>query len=290
MNLESQRILITGAGGGIGRELCIHLAQRNSRLCLIDRNPDTSERLRAELTKLPVEVLNIQADISRGKDRERAVNNMTQAWGGIDVLINLAGIMDFARFDEEDPEVIQRILQVNVEAPMQLTRSVLPQMIERGHGRIVNVGSMFGSIGFPCFAAYSASKFAMRGFSQALRREITGSGVGVTYVSPRAVKTPFNPPVVHRMAELGMMHMDEPRWVAQKIVRAIEKEKDEAYLGFPESLFARINGVLPGIVTRSIAKQVPALISFTQHKVKAWYPGMRLAPLKRGGQSVPHDV
>jgi len=268
MNLESQRILITGASGGIGQALCTQLAQHNSRLCILDRNQDSSERLSAELKKFPVDVLAIQADITRGEDRERAINKMTQTWGGIDILINLAGVMDFARFDEEDPGIIQRILQVNVEAPMQLTRTALPQMVERGHGRIVNVGSMFGSIGFPCFAAYSASKFAMRGFSQALRRELSGSGVGVTYVSPRAVKTPFNPPIVHRMAELGMMHMDEPSWVAQKIVSAIVKEKDEAYMGFPESVFARINAILPGIVSRSITKQVPTLISFTQQKLK----------------------
>ena len=269
MNLESQRILITGASGGIGRELCLELAQRNSRLCLLDRNPDSGARLSAELAKATAEILSVRADISRAEDRERAVNKVAQAWGGIDILINLAGVMDFARFDEEDPGTIQRILQINVEAPMQLTRCVLPRMIEQGHGRIVNVGSMFGSIGFPCFAAYSASKFAMRGFSEALRRETGGSGVGVTYVSPRAVKTAFNPPVVHRMAELGMMHMDEPRWVAQMIVRAIEKEKDEAYLGFPESLFARINAVLPRLVTRSIIKQVPALFSLTRRKAEA---------------------
>ena len=127
---------------------------------------------------------------------------------------------------------------------------------------------MFGSIAFPCFAAYSASKFALRGFSQALRRELSGSGVGVTYIAPRAVKTPFNPPVVHRMAALGMMHMDDPLWVAQKIVRAIEKGKDEVYLGFPESLFARVNALLPRIVDRAIVKQVPALFSFTTQRHK----------------------
>ncbi|MEJ2650699.1 MAG: SDR family oxidoreductase [Gammaproteobacteria bacterium] len=269
MNLEAQRILITGAGGGIGRELCTLLALRKGRLCLVDRSQETGEHLRADLAKLPADLLNVQADITRAEDRERTINKMLQVWGGIDMVINLAGIMDFARFDEEDPGIIHRILEVNVAAPMQLTRSVLPQMIERGHGRIVNVGSMFGSIGFPCFAAYSASKFALRGFSQALRRELNGTGVGVTYVSPRAVKTPFNPPIVHRMAQLGMMHMDEPHWVAQRTVHAIEKEKDEAYLGFPESIFARINAVLPKIVTRSIIKQVPALISFTQQKAKA---------------------
>jgi short-subunit dehydrogenase len=268
MHLESQRILITGAGGGIGQELCAQLAARRARLCLLDRNQDLLATLEQDLKTFPTEVLTAQADMTRAAERERAVNMMTQAWGGIDILINLAGVMDFVRFDEQDPGMIQRLLQVNVEAPMQLTRYVLPQMIERGRGRIVNIGSMFGSIGFPCFSAYSASKFALRGFSQALRRELAGSGVGITYVSPRAVRTPFNPPVVHRMAELGLMHMDDPQRVVKNIVRAIEKEKQETYIGFPESLFARLNAILPGIVSRAINKQVPTLISFTHQRAQ----------------------
>jgi short-subunit dehydrogenase len=269
MHLESQRILITGAGGGIGREVCAQLATRRARLCLIDRTSETATRLQQELAASPADIITVQADITRAEERERAINKMTQAWGGIDILVNLAGVMDFACFDAQDPGMIQRTLQVNVEAPLQLTRCVLPQMIERRHGRIVNVGSMFGSIGFPCFTAYSASKFALRGFSQALRRELAGSGVGVTYVSPRAVRTPFNPPAVHHMAELGMLHMDDPQWVAKKIVQAIEKDKEEAYFGFPESLFARINGILPRVVSRAIVKQVPALVSFAEPEAKA---------------------
>ncbi len=269
MNLESQRILVTGAGGGIGQELCAQLAARKARLCLLDRNHENAERLACELKSFPSEILTVQADLTRAEERERAINMMIQAWGGIDILINLAGVMDFVRFDEQDPGMIQRLIQINVEAPMQMIRSVLPQMMERRHGRIVNIGSMFGSIGFPCFAAYSASKFALRGFSQALRRELAGSGVGITHVSPRAVRTPFNPPVVHHMAELGLMHLDNPQWVAKKIVRAIENNKNEAYIGFPESLFARLNAILPGIVSHAIARQVPTLISFTQQKAKA---------------------
>ena len=272
MKLESQRILVTGARGSIGQELCAQLAARNARLFLLDRNPDITDSTQAGRSQFRSGVLAAQADITRAEDRDTAVNSMVQTWGGIDILINLAGVMDFARFDAQDPGIIQRILQVNVEAPMLLARRVLPHMIEQGHGRIVNIGSMFGSIGFPCFAAYSASKFALRGFSQALRRELAGTGVGVTYVSPRAVRTPFNPPAVHRMAGLGMMHMDDPQWVVEKIVHAIEKEKDEAYLGFPESLFARVNAVLPGVVGRAIIKQVPALISFSQSEQKAQNP------------------
>ena len=269
MKLQEKRILITGAGGGIGQALCVQLVKQKARLCLLDMQQAVGESLAGALRETPTEILSLQVDITRSADRERAVNAMIQRWGGIDLLINLAGVLDFARYDEQDPGLIQRLLQVNVEAPMQLTRCVLPHMLEQGRGRVVNIGSMFGSIGFPCFAAYSASKFALRGFSQALRRELSGTGVGVTYVSPRAVRTAFNPPVVHRMAELGMMHMDDPQWVVAKIVRAIEKEKEEVYLGFPEGLFARLNGILPGLVSRGIAKQVPALISFAQQKVKA---------------------
>jgi short-subunit dehydrogenase len=264
MNLESQRIVVTGAGGGIGRELCTQLALRGARLFLVDRTPEIAGSMIRESGSATTDTLCLQADITRHEERERLVKSVSQAWGGIDILINLAGVMDFVRFDEEDPGVIQRLLQVNVEAPLQLTRCVLPQMVQRRHGRIVNIGSMFGSIGFPCFAAYSASKFALRGFSQALRRELAGSGVGVTYVSPRAVRTPFNPPVVHRMAELGLMHMDDPPEVAKKIVVAIERDRDEAYIGFPENIFARLNALLPGVVGRAIARQVPALIAFTK--------------------------
>jgi len=263
MNLESLRILITGAGGGIGQALCAQLAAHNARLCLLDGNQDAGERMKQELKKFPVEILTIQADITRRGDREGAISKMNRAWGGVDILINSAGVMDFARLDEQDPGMMQRVLQVNVEAPLQLTRQVLPQMLRQDYGRIVNVGSLFGSIGFPCFAAYSASQFALRGFSQALRQELADTGVGVTYVSSRAVKTPFTPPGIHRIAKTGMMHMDDPHRAAHKIVQAIIKERDEAYLGFPEMLLARLNAVLPKLVSRTISKQAPTLISFT---------------------------
>lgn len=262
MNLKDKRILITGAAGGIGSKLVTLLAERGARLGLLNRGGASIVSLQRRVETLPAEAFIIEADITSAEDRQRAVQLMRSAYGGIDVLINLAGMLDFSLFSESSSEMIPRLLQLNLEAPMQLIHEVLPDMIAQGSGHIVNIGSMFGSIGFPGFASYSASKFALRGFSQALRRELAGSGVGITYVSPRAVKTPFNPEVVHLMAERGMMRMDEADWVAARIVHAIEKEKSEAYLGFPESLFARINAVLPRIVDRALAKELPALVSF----------------------------
>ncbi len=262
MRIESQRVLITGAGGGIGRALARELANRGARLCALEYSPEAASRLRQELAPLGAAPLVAVGDVTRPEDREAALALVEREWGGLDLLINLAGVLGFGLYQEEDPGLVSRLLKVNLEAPMQLTRAVLPGMIECGHGRIVNVGSMFGSIGFPLFAAYSASKFALRGFSQALRRELAGTGVGVTYVSPRAVRTPLNPPVVHAMAEHGLMRMDAPEPVALAIVRAIERDRKEAYLGFPEGIFARINGILPGLVDRALARQVPTLMAY----------------------------
>jgi len=267
MKLNATRILLTGAAGGIGRELSKLLSVRGARLCLVDREMTAVAALAQTLQLGEADSLPLAGDITKFGDREVIIRRMQETLGGIDILINLAGVLDFKRFEDTDPGMIQRILAVNVEAPMQLVREVLPRMISQRAGRIVKIGSMFGSIGFPCFAVYSASKFALRGFSQALRRELNGTGVGVTYVSPRAVKTPLNPDVVNLMAERGMMHMDDAQCVAESIVQAIEKDKNEAYLGFPEKLFARINGVFPGLVDQGIAKQVPDILKYADQNL-----------------------
>ena len=262
MKLESKRILLTGAGGGIGRAVARELIARGARLCTLEHSTESAQRLRQSLEPLSAPLLVATGDVTRAEGRDAAVGLAEREWGGLDVLINLAGILDFGRYRDTDPGMVSCLLKTNLEAPMLLTRAVLPGMIERGQGRIVNVGSMFGSIGFPLFAAYSASKFALRGFSQALRREVAGTGVGVTYVSPRAVKTPLNPPVVHAMAEQGLMRMDHPEPVARAIVRAIERDRKEAYVGFPEGIFARLNGIVPGLVDRALAAQVPTLMTY----------------------------
>jgi len=139
--------------------------------------------------------------------------------------------------------------------PMLLAQELLPEMVDRGSGHILNVGSIFGSIGFAWFATYSATKFGLRGFSEALRRELQGTGVGVTYVAPRAVRTALNSGAVYRMAEAVKMNMDSPEWVAAKVVTALERERKDVFLGFPESLFARLNGVLPWLVDGGLRKQ-----------------------------------
>ena len=142
---------------------------------------------------------------------------------------------------------------VNLVAPVLLTQAILPAMKSQGYGHIVNVGSTFGSINFAHFVTYSSTKSGLKGFSEALRREIDDLGIHVTYVAPRAVKTPLNTEKIMQLAEMTKMNMDSPEYVAEKIIQAIIHKKKDAYIGFPESLFVRINAVMPRLVDRALA-------------------------------------
>lgn len=249
MELKDARIVLTGAGGGIGRPLAQQLAAAGARLLLIGRDdpcgpPDT----KADGAFRRVDLLEPRAPA-------RVSEAVQEVLGGVDVLINLAGANSFREFVAEDSQVTETIMRLNALAPMQLAQALLPGMLAQGQGRIVNVGSIFGSIGFAYFASYSASKFALRGFSEALRRELAGTGLGVTYVAPRATRTGFNADAVYRMAETVKMNVDEPADVARSIVAAIRAERDECYLGWPERLFVRLNALLPRLVDAGVRGQ-----------------------------------
>lgn len=262
MNLQGKRILVTGAAGGIGRLVCLRLADKGAELLLADRPGEALDQLVAEIGGQAVPMpINLLED---GVGEKLAAD--AQATGSVDVVINLAGIMSFRLFQNESAENLQRMWQVNVIAPMQLTRALLPAMIARGSGRVVNIGSIFGSIAFACFTTYSANKFAVRGFSEALRRELEGSGVDVTYIAPRYTKTPINAGAAARMSEALKMNMDEPDVVAANIVRAIEKDAKDYYIGFPECLFVRINAILPRLVDGSMRKQNAQIREFARNE------------------------
>lgn len=266
MDIRGKRILITGAAGGIGKMLARELGRRGAELLLADRDAEALESLRDEVVAAGGEVKIAAIDLLQPEAPDQLAIRAMQELGGVDILVNLAGIMSFKLFQEETAESIERLWRVNTIAPMQLTRALLPQMLERHDGRIVNVGSVYGSIGFPCFVNYSANKFAVRGFSQALRRELEGTGIGVTYVGPRYVRTPINAGPVARMSAAMKVNMDDPDIVAASIVRAIEQDKKELYIGFPESLFVRINAILPGLVDNSLRKQVQEIRDYAAGK------------------------
>jgi len=255
MKLNGARVLLTGAAGGIGSEIALELARKGVEITIADRASLPLEQLHLQLAALNCKSHIVVCDLAEQESSRTLAGHAIDRMGSVDVLINCAGISSFAAFADETPDAIDRLWRINVIAPMQLTHAVLPHMTSRGGGRIVNIGSVFGSIGFAYFTAYSASKFAMRGFSESLRRELEGSGVGVTYVAPRFTRTPLNTAPINRMAQAVGMKGDDPHVVAAMVVRAIEQDKKDCYIGWPESLFVRINAVLPRLVDIALRKQ-----------------------------------
>ncbi|ROH88289.1 SDR family oxidoreductase [Pseudomethylobacillus aquaticus] len=260
MRLNNQHILLTGATGGIGRELALLLAAQGARLALVCHDRSALQALQHEVdaAAAPVsgaQAVTIVADFRHVHAAQGVADAALQQLGHVDMLINNAGILDFTAYEQQSPARISDIMQVNVTTPMLLTRALLPQMLHQQRGHIVNIGSMYGSIGFPYYASYSASKFAMRGFSQALRRELADGPLDVSYVAPRAVRTRINDSRAAAMMQATGTTQDAPHWVAQRILQAVLARQEECYLGQPESLFAWLNGVLPKLVSQGLRKQ-----------------------------------
>lgn len=240
MQLKGERALLTGGSGGLGSEVARALARAGVDVTLVDRSGGADGPFR-----------HIACDLSNEEDVRRLIGEIEgERW---DILVNLAGVQHFGPFGAQGASSMVSTYMVNLVAPALLIQAVAPGMRRRGRGRIVNVGSIFGSINFANFASYSSSKAGLHGLSQALRREFAGSGVRVIYVAPRAVNTPMNSERVRAFAKLTGMSMDEPARVARRIVAAIRRCEREVFLGFPESVFVRLNGLAPWLVDNALA-------------------------------------
>lgn len=262
MQLAECRILLTGATGGIGQQLAEHLCAGGARLLLVGRQP---ERLAQLVERCRGRAESVCADITQSAGRD-AVLQAARRIGGVNLLINAAGVNHFSLLEQHDEEAIAALVQLNVMATLQLTHRLLPMLRQQERALVVNIGSTFGSIGYPGFAAYCASKFALRGFSEALRRELADTRVKVMYVAPRATRTGMNEQSVVAMNDELKVAMDDPAWVAEAVVAAIGRESEELYLGWPEKLFVRLNSLLPRVVDQALRKQLPIIQRFARGK------------------------
>jgi len=260
MKAAAMRVVITGASGGIGRALALELHARGASVLLVGRDPVALERTAAQLGGRSSSVDWHAADLATAAGRV-AVAEAASQWGGsgCNVLVNNAGLGDFRMIEELDDTAVERLFAINAVAPIQLTRALLGHLRARPEAAILNVGSVFGSLGYPGFAAYSATKFALRGFSEALRRELADSRIGVHYFAPRATQTEMNAAAVTALnTELGVA-MDAPAQVAIAACNLLEGGGRSAVFGWPERLFVRINALLPGVVDGSLRKQLPVI-------------------------------
>jgi short-subunit dehydrogenase len=241
MNLKGKKIAITGGTGCIGGLLVEFVAQKGATPVIISRSPAPNSKWQY-----------IHGDLSNIDDVTAIGKQLAKIQP--DILVNLAGIQYFGSLDEQPSSQIEMLYQINLIAPVLLTQAVLPSMKKRGSGQIVNIGSIFGSIPFAHFVTYSSAKAGLKAFSEALRRELTDTGINVTYIAPRAVKTPINNEKVMQLAKQTKMAMDDPERIVARIAKAIENDAKDVYIGFPESIFVRVNALLPRVVDGALAK------------------------------------
>jgi short-subunit dehydrogenase len=257
MKAEDMRVLLTGASGGIGRALAAELHGCGATVMLVGRDGRTLAELLAQLGGASHRLQACVGDLATESGRHEIAARA--AASNCNVLVNNAGLGEFRFIDEQTDTDLERLFAVNVLAPMQLTRALLPCLCGQPRASILNIGSVFGSLGYPGFAAYSASKFALRGFTEALRRELADTNVTVQYLAPRATRTGMNASAVELMnAELGVA-MDAPELVARAARAMLVDGRREAVLGWPERLFVRINSLLPRVVDGSLRKQLPII-------------------------------
>lgn len=253
MRLADTTVLLTGASGGIGRALALELARRGARLMLTARDASKLEELRRDVVRNGGTATIVAADLTSSSDRDRVVSAAQKF--GVDVLINNAGSNHLGLFADQDAQSIERLIACNVLAPMQLTRQMLAHLVGRQRACIVNVGSILGSIATPGQTTYSATKFAIHGFSEGLRRELAADGIKVIYVAPRATDTAMNDEQARDLNERLGIAMDPVESVALEIVAAMVRGRRERYIGWPEKLFVRINALFPALVDKALGKQ-----------------------------------
>lgn len=257
MRPNAMVVLLTGATGGIGRALATELARAGARLVLTARSHESLAQAAQALRTGGAQIDILPGDITLPGDRAQLVR--AAALRGVNVLVNNAGAPCFGEFDASDEGQISRVLLTNLVGPMQLTQALLPALLARREARVLNIGSALGRLGLPGYVVYSASKFGLRGFSESLRRELAGSTVRVQYLGPRTTRTTFNDARVDAYNRAVGSRADDPRRVARIALDLLQGRAAERFIGFPEALAVRINGLVPTWIDGALSKHRSAL-------------------------------
>lgn len=260
MDITNKRVLLIGATGGIGQKITEVLQSAGAKLFLVGRNQKKLQQMNTQYKqgyKYKPEI--ITADINTAEGRNLIFDYVKLYAYGINVIINCAGTNRFALFEKTDEKNIREIIETNLIAPLCLIHMLLPELEKQDSAHILNIGSTFGSIGFAGFSIYCASKFALRGFTEAIRRELADTGITVSYLAPRATHTELNNQSILSMNRELNVTIDSPEYVAEKVLDILTSDKREMYIGWPEKLFVKLNGLMPRLVDKVLKKQLPVI-------------------------------
>jgi len=233
--LTGEVAIVTGASSGIGAATAIELAHRGAAVVLAARRADLLEAQVEAVRAAGGEALAAPTDVTDRTQLAELAERATAAFGRVDILVNNAGASWSRPLASTPPDELVGLLEVNLLGAMLLTRALLPGMIERGHGAIISVGSLSGRVAME--PLYSASKYGLRGFSLALRRQLRGSGVSVSLVSPGNVRTAMTAHVQARLPE--------PEIVARAIAELVVRPRREAVVPGRHYAIAWLEQLLP---------------------------------------------
>ena len=259
MKVSDMQIVLTGACGGIGQQSARALADAGARIIAIGRD---QSRLRQLVDKLPRYVSGpgehdyLVVDLTDSNERTQLVEQLKIRRCLPNTLINMAGVNQFQLFERLQEYEIEQVINTNISSVLQLTRLMIPLLEQQPEARILNVGSTFGSIGYPGYVSYCTSKFALRGFSESLGRELADSSIRVQYLAPRATATALNSGEANALNQELNNSVDDPIQVAKALVSFLNTTENNRYLGWPERLFIRLNALFPSLVGQSIEKQL----------------------------------
>lgn len=260
-NWQRQHIILTGAAGGLGEQLAEQLSALGAKVLLLGRTERSMQDL-AQRLQQPY----LTADVTDALGQQQLLDYV-ELWQHtktpVTGLINNAAINSAGMLCQQSTTDIAQVIQVNLTAPMQLSALVMP-FLDPQQGWILNVGSVFGSIGYPGQSLYCAAKFGLRGFTQALQRELGATSIRVMYCAPRAIATGLNDPLTAAMNAATGSAVDSAGAVASKIVRQIANAKPHQVLGWPEKFFVWLNGAMPGLVASSMSAPRKILYRLTQ--------------------------
>ena len=254
-NLGDCRGLLTGASSGIGRALALELVRAGARLVVVARRPERLEELAAQLQGAPGKLEIVVGDVTDPELRTAALRRAEQAFGGLNLLINNAGMGAMGSFIEAGPERLRQVLEVNFFAAAELTRLAVPLLKASKHPMVVNVGSVLGHRGIPNCAEYCASKFALQGLSESLRAEFVPLGIDLLVVSPARTQTEFFDQALGERAPAwpGMRGMTSEA-VAKKIKRAIQAGRHEIVISAGGKLLVWSSKLFPRVLDYFLAR------------------------------------
>jgi short-subunit dehydrogenase len=254
VELKGRAVLLTGASGGIGRATASRLARSGARVGVMARGESAVRSLAEEITAAGGEAVAIQGDVRSRADAERAVAAMVDRFGGIDALVNNAGLGYLRAVDEATDAEIDEMVETNLIGVIRMTRAALSKLLARPGSALVNVASYAGKVGAPYYSFYAATKFAVVGLTEAWRRELGPRGLRVTLLLPAAVETSFLDKAGRDRA-LGLGPAGtilRPEQVAAGIERALRRHPPQIYLPARNRALAMLNSALPGLSDRIV--------------------------------------